>query len=203
MQLFGSTRSPFNRKVMIAVHELGLQARVRLQPVNVSLTHTDPELAKVHPLGQIPALLLADGTVLHDSQVICEYLDALTGAHRLVPPGAARWEVLARHATGQALLETLVRLFSERRRTEDPVHPTYVGAFTAKFQRTLPSLEAQSQARDAQSDSFDLGDIAVGCALAYAEFRFPALDWRSGHPALTAHYERICARPSMLATAPQ
>jgi glutathione S-transferase len=196
MQLFGSTRSPFNRKVMIAVHELGLQASVRLQPVNVSLTTTDPELSKVHPLGQIPALLL-------DSLVICEYLDALKGAHRLVPRGEARWAVLSRHATGQALLETLVRLFSERRRTEDPAHPTYVGAFIAKFHRTLPSLEAQSQARAAQPDSFDLGDIAVGCALAYADFRFPALDWRSGHPALTAHYERICARPSMLATAPQ
>jgi glutathione S-transferase len=203
MQLYGSTRSPFNRKVMIAVHELGLLASVRLQPVNVSLTTTDAELNKVHPLGQIPALLLADGRVLHDSLVICEYLDALTGAHRLIPSGEARWEVLSRHATGQALLETLVRLFSERRRTEDPVHPIYVGAFTAKFQRTLPTLEAQSHARDAQPDSFDLGDIAIGTALAYADFRFPALEWRRGHPALSAYYARISVRPSMLATAPQ
>ena len=195
MKLYASTRSPFCRKVFVAARELGLLHRLEIQPVVVSQTLVDPALLAVHPLGQIPVLVLDDGQVVHDSLVICEYLDALAGGDRLLPVrGAGRWEVLGRHALGQAMLETLVKLFSERKRDADPLQPAFVDAFRSKFLRTLPGLDAASRSA---AERFDLGDIAIGCALAYADFRFPALDWRAGHRALEAYYARIAARPSM------
>ncbi len=47
-----------------------------------------------------------------------------------------------------------------------------------------------------------LGCIAVGCALAYLDFRFAADDWRSGRPALAAWFEGFSQRPSMQASQP-
>jgi glutathione S-transferase len=199
MQLYGSTRSPFSRKALVAVHELHLVDRIEFVPVVVSQTQTDPILEKIHPLGQIPVLVLDDGRVLHDSFVVCEYLDRFAGGSLVPAQGEARWEVLARHSFGQALLETLVKLFAERKRTSDPLQPQYVAAFTAKVFRVLPTLDAHY---GATPDSFDLGDIAIACALSYADFRFPQHDWRAGHGALAAFYATATARPSMRATAP-
>jgi glutathione S-transferase len=47
-----------------------------------------------------------------------------------------------------------------------------------------------------------MGQIAVGCALGYLDFRHGDLDWRKGRPALAAWEEKLRARPSMAATAP-
>ncbi len=199
MKLYGSTRSPYSRKVMIAVHELHLFERIEFKAVTASQTQADEELVRIHPLGQIPALLLETGQVLHDSLTICEYLDSLGAERRLIPiDGAKRWEVLCRHAVGHGMIETLIKLFAERKRAADPLHPLYVQAFTNKFLRVLPTLDATVRP---PSEPFDLGDIAIACALSYADFRFPDCDWRAGHKALSGYYDRITERPSMRVTA--
>ncbi|CAH0445997.1 hypothetical protein LMG10661_02132 [Ralstonia syzygii subsp. syzygii] len=48
-----------------------------------------------------------------------------------------------------------------------------------------------------------LADIAVGCALAYLDFRQPQVDWRERHTNLAAFYARIEKRPSFMETQPQ
>jgi glutathione S-transferase len=197
MKLYGSTRSPFTRKVLVAARELELLERLEFIPVVVSQTQTDPKLVQVHPLGQIPALLLDDRRLIHDSLVICEFLDRLAGGALVPTGGDARWDVLSKHALGQGLLETLVKLFGERKRVADPLQPIYSEAFTRKFFRALPTLDAQYRR---QTNSFDLGDISVCCALSYADFRFPQQDWRQAHPSLAVYYEKVAQRPSMQAT---
>ena len=200
MRLYGSQRSPFVRKVLIAVEELGLADQIVFVPVIVSSTQADEALVRLNPLGEAPTLVTDDGTPIHDSLVICEFLDDHAGGQRLIPAsGPARWNALTRHAVGNGMIETLVKLFAERKRTGDPRHPIYVEALTRKFRQTLPALEAQCAARPARP--FDLGDIALGCALAYADFRFAELNWREGHPALARHYAAIAARPSVRAHA--
>ena len=48
-----------------------------------------------------------------------------------------------------------------------------------------------------------VGQIAVGCALGYLDFRFAADEWRKGRPKLAAWYETFAKRPSMASTAPK
>ena len=48
----------------------------------------------------------------------------------------------------------------------------------------------------------DPGQIAVGCALGYLDFRHDARGWRTGRPHLAAWYAGFAARPSMQATRP-
>ena len=47
---------------------------------------------------------------------------------------------------------------------------------------------------------FDVGHIALGCALSYLDFRFATLGWRSGRGALAAWHAGFEARPSARAT---
>jgi glutathione S-transferase len=198
MQLYGSLRSPFTRKAIVAMHELGLVDRIDFVPVVVSSTKTDPALARLNPLGQIPTLVTDEGQVIHDSLVVMEYLDDLVGGGRIVPADkAARWRALTRHSVGQGMIETLVKLFTERKRTDER-QAVAVAAFTTKFRRTLPALEAEYAAGDWP---FDIGDIASACALTYADFRFAELEWRTGHPVLTRRFEALFQRPSMQAVA--
>jgi glutathione S-transferase len=198
MKLYGSHRSPFTRKTRVAVHELDLAQAITFVPVVVSSTTTDDALAALNPLGQIPTLVLDDGEVIHDSLIICEYLDVLAGGALLPREGPERWRALTRHDLANGLLETLVKLFTERKRADDPRHPIYADAFTAKARRVLPALDRIYA--DGPQRSFDLGDIACACALAYADFRFAELEWRKGLPNLERRYAAMAERPSMRAT---
>ena len=47
-----------------------------------------------------------------------------------------------------------------------------------------------------------LADIAVGCALGYLDFRFPAIAWRREHPNLGRLADKLNARQSFIDTRP-
>src|SRR6202041_4025060 len=101
MKLHWSPRSPFVRKVMVVVHELGLADRVICVRTVAASTRPHAVLMQDNPLSKIPTLVLDDGTVIYDSPVICEYLDALDGGPKLFPAEArARLLALRRQALG-------------------------------------------------------------------------------------------------------
>ena len=93
MILYYSPRSPFVRKVMIALHETGLTARVEQVRSVTMMLKPNAELMKVNPWNKIPTLIADDGQVLFDSDVIIEYLDTLHTAAKLHPQQASwRWK---------------------------------------------------------------------------------------------------------------
>ena len=47
-----------------------------------------------------------------------------------------------------------------------------------------------------------LADIAVGCALGYLNFRFPAIAWREQHANLAKLADKLATRQSFIDTAP-
>ena len=85
MILHWSPRSPYVRKVMIAIFEMGLQDRVRTVRTVAGGTTPHRELMKINPVGKIPTLELPDGTAIYDSPVIIEYLDTLHDGPKLYP----------------------------------------------------------------------------------------------------------------------
>jgi hypothetical protein len=48
----------------------------------------------------------------------------------------------------------------------------------------------------------DMGQIAIGCALGYLDFRHADRGWREGRPALAAWDRTFSSRPSMESTRP-
>jgi glutathione S-transferase len=199
LRLHWSPRSPFVRKVMIAAHELDLVGRIEKVRTVVAMRQPNVELLSDKPLGKIPTLLLADGTVLFDSLTICEYLDDLAGGGRLFPaPGPARWKALTRHALGTGLLDLLVLWRNERDKPAERQTPEWVAAFSLKTRTALDRLEAE--AASLGETPFGIGEIAIGCMLSYLDFRFANLSWRNGRAALAAWHESFAARPSARAT---
>lgn len=197
MRLHWSPRSPFVRKVMVVAHEHGLVERIdRVRSVAATTT---PNLAIMadNPLSKIPAMVLGDGSVLHDSRVICEYLDTIGGAPALFPPEPARWSALRRQALGDGMLDLAVAWRGERNRDAALQSRPHLDAYRVKARATLDRLEREAPPVDTP---IDIGWITIGCALGYLDFRFADLDWRARCPALAAWFARFAQRPSMMAT---
>ena len=202
MVLFHSPLSPFVRKVMLVLHETGQLSRVTLQTVNISPVNGDAQLDQDNPIGKIPALRLADGTVLHDSRVICEYLDTQHVGQPLIPrEGSARWRRLTLASQADAILDAAVSSrYESVLRPEDKRWDGWLQAQSQKIRRSLANLEQQHLAEIASG--FDIVAIGVACALGYLDLRQPAFGWREQQPGLAAWYAEVSQRPSMLATVP-
>ncbi|WP_312937104.1 glutathione S-transferase [Pseudomonas sp.] len=202
MTLFHSPLSPFVRKVMVVLHETDQVERVSLHPVNISPVQADAQLNVDNPIGKIPALRLADGTVLHDSRVICEYLDQQHVGLPLLPrEGSARWRRMTLVSQADAILDAAVSSrYEVALRPEDKRWDGWLEAQSEKIRRSLANLEQEHLAELASG--FDLAAIGLACALGYLDLRQPDFGWRERQPGLAAWYAEVSQRPSMLATVP-
>ena len=198
MKLHWSPRSPYVRKVLVAAHELGLVDRITCIRSVAAMGTPNPAIMADNPLSKIPTLVLDNGDVLLDSRTIVEYLDSLAGGTLLPASGPARWQALSRQALGDGMLDLLILWRNEREKPPAKQTPAWLDAFALKVQATLDRFEAESDSLKQQP--FGIGHIAVGCALSYANFRFPDLDWRAQRPGLAAWHQSFSARPSAQAT---
>jgi len=200
MRLFHSPTTPFGRKVMVALLETGLIDRVAV--IAAAGTPVDPGTMPLgtNPLGKIPVLELDDGLALYDSRVICRYLDDCA-AGGLYPSAPRLWQTLTLEATADGMLDAAVLMVYEARvRPEDKRFDGWVEGQWAKIARALDALETRW--RDHLAGPFDMGQVALACALAYLDFRHAHRIWRTNHAALAAWYEGFSQRPSMRATVP-
>lgn len=196
MKLHWSPRSPYVRKVMIAACELGLRNRIDLRRTVVAMSSTNLDIRDDNPLNKIPTLVLDDGLAIFDSHVICEYLDSLAGGGRIVPSaGRERLVALRMHALGQGLIDLLILARNERDRAEPLRSAPHLAAFADKRRATIARLE--SEVATLRDTAFGVGQIAVGCALAYSDYRFAAEPWRDSAPRLADWHAAFEARDSV------
>ena len=199
MKLHWSPRSPFVRKVMIVAHERGLAGRLTCVRTVAEAAKPHVGLMRDNPLSKIPTLILDDGTVLYDSRVICEYLDALDGTPKLFPrEPKARLAALRRQALGDGLLDMMVLLRNERERAQ----PSAVHLESAAVRKAAVLASLEREAESLTTTPFGIGHIAIGCALSYLDFRFADDHWRKGHLRLANWHAAFAARPSVRATQP-
>lgn len=203
MQLFHNPASPFCRKVDVLLHECGHFDDVEAVSAGGHPTATGADAnmpVSQNPLGKIPTLVRADGPALYDSRVICRYLDHLYSAG--LYPENRLWDTLTLEATADGIMDAaILMVYETRSRPEDKRSPDWVEAQWSKVTRGLDALEARWMSH--LRGRLDMGQIAVGCALAYLDFRHPNRDWRSGRAALTEWEAEFALRPSMEATKPQ
>jgi glutathione S-transferase len=201
MKLYFTPTSPFVRKVLVLAHERGLAADIDLVTLRPTPLTASPELSRVNPLNKIPALVLADGSGLYDSAVICEYLDGLGAGPRLIPvAGPERWRVLRRQALADGVLEAGISVFYERAfRPEDRQFGPWVDGQLEKVRQGLDALDAES-ARF--GDGIDLGLVSAAAAIGWLAFR-AVVDPLAGRPGLARWYAAFAERPSMRATEPR
>lgn len=195
-QLFLSPRSPFARRVRLALRRLGLP--VQEQVLNV--LDGSPALEAVNPLGLVPALILPDGTPLSDSSAILETLEDLHGG---VWPTSAPLRSQVRQASTLAagLMQAAVSHFLETRLREAP-SSEWAHEHLTTLHRTLWHLDRMRGDLWSHAGALTQAGWDLACALEYLEFRLP--DCKSHFPGFADRILRE-ARQSrdFVATAPQ
>jgi glutathione S-transferase len=197
MLLRSAPPSPFGRKVKIAASVLGLASE--LSVIATDTVNPEDPIRSDNPLGKIPALVLEDGLVVHDSAVIVEYLDMRAGGGRLIPKaGLERIRVLTLQSLADGLMDAaLLQVYEGRWRAADRHEQKWVDHQAGKVGRALAWLEAHPPEI---TGDVHVGHIAVACALGYLDLRF-AGNWRAAHPRLVTWLDAFAAKvPAFEAT---
>ena len=204
MKLFGSTTSPYVRKVRVVMAEKKLE--YQFEPTDVWAADTD--IAATNPLGKVPTLqFLKSGDVIYDSRVIAEYLDALSPVGKLVPASSRDrldvkvWEALADGVCNAGALARLEAVWNGRSEAERS--QAWINRQLAKVQAGVAEMDRRlGDQPHCCGVHLTLADIAVGCTLGWLSFRFPQIDWRAEHPNLAQLQDKLEQRPSFAETMP-
>lgn len=195
MKLLGTPTSPYVRKVRLMLLEKNIAHDYLIDPPR----EPGSLVARVNPLGRIPALVLDDETCVFDSPVIAEYVDSLNDNPILIPRDNAlarmrvkRWEALA-----DGIMDSALAVRNERIRLEEKQEPGNIALHNNAISRAL-DFASVSLGNDAwvNGREISLGDLALFSTLVYLDLRQPERDWRSPHPNLASLFNQIAARPS-------
>ena len=202
MKLIGSLSSPYVRKVRIVMAEKKLDFQLELEDV-----WANDKILKSNPLGKVPCLVLSGGEAVFDSRVIVEYLDTRSPVSRLIPEGSRErtevrtWEALADGLIDAAILVRLEQTWPGR--TAEQRSQAWVDRQMGKIDACLGAISTGLADKPWCSGiHLSLADIAVGCALGYLDFRFPAVAWREPHANLAKLADKLFARQSFIDTLP-
>jgi glutathione S-transferase len=189
MKLFGTTTSPFVRRVRVVAAEVG-------ETVDRVDTATDAgmaQLREVSPIRKVPVAQI-DGKLIYDSRVIIDWLVTTRGWGG-IEPARDRWHEQNVLNAIDAALDSVIQLFYLRR---DGV--TVDG--TPYAQRQLERTDAIFAwlATQLRPQAFALPEISACCALDWMDFRKTYPTERA--KGLDAVRTALRDRPSMVATRP-
>jgi glutathione S-transferase len=190
------------RKVRIVMAEKKLDYQFELEDVWAS-----DAIVKSNPLGKVPCLVMEGGEAVFDSRVIVDYLDTRSPVSRLIPePSRERtevrtWESLADGLLDAAILARLEQTWNGR--TEGQRSQAWIDRQLGKVDASVQAIATGLADKPwCTGIHMTLADIAVGCAVSYLDFRFPAIPWRREHANLERLADKLNARQSFIDTRP-
>lgn len=200
MKLIASPRSPYARKVRIALAE----KKIDCELVNDLPWEATSDVTTYNPLGKVPVLVLDDGTSIYDSRVIVEYLDTVSPVSRLIPePGRQRIAVKRWEALADGICDAAVAIVVEGWRPARQQSKEWIERQRGKIARGVEELANELGDKPwCNGEAYTLADIAAGCALAYLDLRHPDTGWRSEYPNLLKLADKLAKRPSFQDSAP-
>jgi glutathione S-transferase len=193
MQLFGTTTSPFVRRVRVVAAELGI-------PYELVSTATDEGMARmraVSPLWKVPVAVV-QGRTLWDSRTIIDWMTAKAGMGPLHVP-ADRWGALNQLNAVDAALESAIAVFYLGREGIDVSGVPFGIKQRQRIDSILAWLAGCARTGDF-GGALGLAEISLVCAMDWFDFR--AAHPTDAHPELLAIRERLRERPSLRDTRP-
>jgi len=195
-------RSPFARRVRVALHENEISFKERVFDV----FQPSPELFKANPLGRVPALILENGQVLIDSCLILQALYEDEESKFMPRDRSRRLKVFHAQSIAQGMCEKTVEYFLEKLRPENIQDPENLAEIDAVLVRAIGRFE-EMLATSGDGYLVENGgeptqaDFDLGTTLAYMKFRYP-LKWEVSHPRAAGLLARMNERPSFQKTVP-
>jgi glutathione S-transferase len=200
MIIYGSSLSPFVRKVLACCGEKGIEVETR--PTGPG--DQDPDFRKASPFGRIPALQDGD-YLLADSSAIVHYLEAKYPDRPLIPgdPEQRGKTIWYEEFADTILVSCGARIFFNL-----IVAPRFLGrpgdeeaARQAELNDLPPILDSLEKVVPGDGgylvgDSLTLADIAVAGPFANFRHTNTRVD-AAKYPRTVAYVDRILARPSL------
>lgn len=196
MRLYGTTTSPYVRRVRVVALELG----VAFELVDAFTEEGQAAMRRVNPLWKVPTVEL-DGQAIFDSRVITEHLLRVHGPGPLAP--VVDDDVGARNVSTviDGALDALINAFYLARDGITTAQAAYVGKQHERAAAALAWLEARvDDVWLTGARAFGLPELALCTAIEWMRFReaYPV----ERHPALLRCVEHHGARESLVATRP-
>lgn len=145
-------------------------------------------IAGDNPLGKIPALEWQPGQFLFDSPVICEYLDSQSETPLLPPSGHTRYIQLWQHALGDGLSDAVYNYRVETMRPAELQWDEMIARHDQAIRNSVATLDKISPWL---GDDWTFGNIAIICALDYADYRTGHIEWKSAAPQLADWHSKF------------
>lgn len=193
--------SPYVRRVVVTAKLMELP----FEAEQVSVFRHFDRFAESNPVVKAPTLVCDDGTVLMDSTLICDYLEALAGPGRaLMPAGLdARRQALRLIGLALAAMEKCVQIVYERdNRPPDKRHMPWLERVVLQANTAFDLLEeAASYARPwLLGPSISAADVAVACAWRFGQFYNEREVAAGRYPGLVELSARAEALPAFAST---
>lgn len=196
MKLYSLDLSNFASKTRIALYEKG----VNFEKVNPPGGLGSADYKKVNPLGKVPALVLDNGELIAESEIINEYLEDKYPEKPLLPKDAeGRAHVRAFTRFHDLYLEPplralLPKLFGQK------LDDKFVEEKVAEINSRLDQLEAYIGSPCAAGSTFTLADAALAPTLFFMTNFLPGLGSKGpgeGRPKITAWWAAVQEQPSV------
>jgi glutathione S-transferase len=195
MKLYGTTTSPFVRRVRVVAAEVG-------EPIDRIDTAPDAgqaQLREVSPIRKVPVAVI-DGRTIYDSRAIIDWLVTTRGYGTFAPP-ADRWRESNLVNAIDGALDSIIQLFYLRRDgvaiEGSPYQARQIERADAIFRWLATEL-----ATDGRSfgGGFGLAELSLIAALDWMDFRqtYPTVGLTALAPLRAAWNDR----PSIAATRP-
>jgi glutathione S-transferase len=211
VKLYGTTTSPFVRRVRVVAAEVG-------EPVELVDTAPDAgqaQLRAASPIWKVPVADVGGGRLIYDSRVIIDWMTTVRGWGALAPP-RDRWRDANLLNAIDGALESVIQLFYLRREhapiEELPFTAKQTARTAAIFEWLATQLVSGGTTFDPGpspgstdlvtrgSSGLGLAEVSLVCALDWMDFRasYPT----ASHPALAPLRAAWRERPSLAQTRP-
>jgi glutathione S-transferase len=193
--------SPYVRRVAVSLKLMGVPFEHR----SVSVFRHFEEFRKVNPVVKAPTLVTDDGTVLMDSTLILDYLEASVAPERRLLPLDLPSRLEALHHIGFSLAaadKCVSIVYEKEQRPKDKLHQPWLDRVISQANTAFAEVEAAvSRAHPwLQGDRFTAADVMAACAWRFGQYYNAAEIPASRYPALVAYSQRAEALPEFAST---
>ena len=197
-QLYHLWLSPHSRAVRAVLSEKGIEADLTVEPT----WQRRPEFLALNPAGDVPVYCDDEDNVLSDTMAICEYLDEMNPASRLLP-GAAVERAEVRRLCAWFLQKFQFEV--TRHTVEEKVMKRYMelgqpnpDALRAGFHNLAYHMDYICYLVDRRfwlaGEAFTLAHIAAAAQISCLDY-LGDVRWED-YPSAKAWYARVKSRPS-------
>lgn len=202
--LYMSLRSPFARRVRLALLENG----VSFKEVVCDVFHPTEELLRVNPLARVPAVKLASGDVIIDSNYILNLFYKDSNSELYPETQEQLQQMLYWSSLAVGLAEKVVEFYLETLRPAEKRDEEIFSEYRAIKTRVIAQLEKHLSEKERVpggaifiAQKLTQADLDFGTALTYLSLR-DSTKWRDEAPTCASYLDQLEAREHFRKTKP-